>query len=336
MIKRLKIAAFSVLLASLAPATIHAAGITLEAKLDSAHLLMGKVTTLNVRLVKKADIKGSILVPVDTIAEKVEIAGALDPDTSDLGNGIQEIKQRIILQSFDSGLYTLQPVLFVTEAGDTIISNRPVLKVNPVNVDTLANIHDYADAREGESKFFDFLPDFLTDYGIWMLIAMFVIIGGIIVYFKYLKKGRIPLIPQKKQEPPYEQAIKRLNALRVKQLCEQGREKEFYTSLTDILRDYLERRFNINAMEMTSTQILHALEHNEATRMPRRHMQQLLEIADFVKFAKVRPLPDDNVKAFNNAMQFVEDTKPVPVETGTDSTPKHEPTKKEAHDVSKS
>ncbi len=317
MIKRLNITVFILALlggVSLASAT---SSISLEAKLDSAHLLMGKVTSLNVKLVKAANINGKLLVPIDTIAEKVEIAGALDPDTTDLGNGIQEIKQKIILQSFDSGLYTLNPVIFITETGDTVISNRSVLKVNPVNVDTLSNIHDYADVQKGETRFFDFLPDFITDYGIWIMIAVLVIIACIIVYFKYIKKGRIPLIPQKKLEPPYEQAIKRLNALRSRQLCEQGQEKEFYTALTDILRDYIDRRFNINAMEMTSTQILSALEQNETTRMPKRHMQQLLEIADFVKFAKVRPMPDDNVKAFQNALQFVEDTKPVPVDNET-------------------
>ena len=63
---------------------------------------------------------------------------------------------------------------------------------------------------------------------------------------------------------------------------------------------------------MTSTQILSTLEHNEQTRLPRRFMSRVLEIADFVKFAKVRPLPDDNVQAFNSAMQFVEETKPQP------------------------
>jgi len=317
MIKRLNITVFILALLGSFSLASSASRISLEAKLDSAHLLMGKVTSLNVKLVKDADIKGELLVPIDTIAEKVEIAGALEPDTTDLGNGIQEIKQKIILQSFDSGLYTLNPVIFITENGDTVISNRSVLKVNPVNVDTLSNIHDYADVQKGETKFFDFLPDFITDYGIWIMIAVLVIVAGIIVYFKYIKKGRIPLIPHKKLEPPYEQAIKRLNALRSRQLCEQGQEKEFYTSLTDILRDYIDRRFNINAMEMTSTQILNALEQNEATRMPRRHMQQLLEIADFVKFAKVRPMPDDNVRAFQNALQFVEDTKPVSVDDET-------------------
>jgi hypothetical protein len=36
-------------------------------------------------------------------------------------------------------------------------------------------------------------------------------------------------------------------------------------------------------------------------------------MADFVKFAKVRPMPDDNQKAYNGAVKFIEDTKPVEV-----------------------
>ena len=65
-------------------------------------------------------------------------------------------------------------------------------------------------------------------------------------------------------------------------------------------------------MEMTSSQILRALNNNDETRVPRKYMKAILETADFVKFAKVRPLPDDNVAAFKSAKQFVEDTKPAP------------------------
>ena len=42
-------------------------------------------------------------------------------------------------------------------------------------------------------------------------------------------------------------------------------------------------------------------------------MRQILSVADFVKFAKVRPLPADNIAAYDNAVRFVEETKPVPV-----------------------
>ncbi|MDE5633555.1 MAG: hypothetical protein K2I51_02675, partial [Muribaculaceae bacterium] len=54
---------------------------------------------------------------------------------------------------------------------------------------------------------------------------------------------------------------------------------------------------------------------------PNRYMRNILQIADFVKFAKVRPLPDANVRAFNEALQFVEETRPAPeAEADSEST----------------
>lgn len=73
-------------------------------------------------------------------------------------------------------------------------------------------------------------------------------------------------------------------------------------------------------MEMTTTQIKRALKDNEFTRISERHMAKILEIADFVKFAKVRPLPDDNEKAFRSAVQFVEETRPVETTDESKST----------------
>lgn len=64
-------------------------------------------------------------------------------------------------------------------------------------------------------------------------------------------------------------------------------------------------------MEMTSTQIMQQIRSNDDTKTSAPVMKQILEMADFVKFAKVRPLPDDNQKAFANAVTFVENTKPV-------------------------
>lgn len=283
---------------------------TVKTQLDSATLLMGRITGLDITIVKPQTESGYLLIPSDTLASGVEIVGESKADTQLLGNGIQEIKRQLIIQSFDSGLYTLSPILYVSATGDTSISNREVLKVVPVNVDSLQTIHDYADVQDGEKKFWDFLPDFLTDWGIWMIIAILLAVAGIVVYFRYFKNGIKNLQENKRTEPPYEQAIRRLKELKSRKLCESGREKEYYTELTDILRTYIDRRFHINAMEMTSSDILNALDKNDDTRLPKRHMKLLLEVADFVKFAAQRPLPDDNVRAYNNALQFVEDTKP--------------------------
>ena len=284
---------------------------SIKVSLDSAYLLMGKTTPLHVELVNDASTSGQLLIPKDSVCDKVEVLRILDADTSDLGSGRQEIKLDILLQSFDSGMYRLNPIKYV-EGGETISSNQPVLKVLPVGIDTLQTIHDYADVADIDRSFIDYLPDFVVDYGLWIL-AIIVVLGiaAYVIYFVTKKKTPFAFA-QPKPVPPYEKALQELNQLRSEKLCEQGRERDFYTRLTDILRIYLQGRFGINAMEMTSTQIRNTLQSNEETRLSKRHMEQVLEIADFVKFAKVRPLPDDNVRAFNSAMQFIEDTKPQP------------------------
>ena len=262
-------------------------------------------------MVNDVSAKGLILIPKDSVCDKVEILQVLNADTTEVGSGRQEVKLDIILQSFDSGMYRINPIKYV-EGNETILSNQPVLKVLPVSVDTLQTIHDYADVADIDRSFIDYLPDFVVDYGLWIL-AIIIALGvtAYVIYFVTKKKNPFAPAPQK-PIPPYEKALQELAQLRAEKLCEQGKERDFYTRLTDILRVYLHGRFGINAMEMTSTQIRHTLQANEETRLSKKNMEQVLETADFVKFAKVRPLPDDNVKAFNSAMQFIEDTKPQP------------------------
>lgn len=305
---RILFAALTLAIAASMPAISQT---TLKVSLDSAYLLMGKTTPLHIELIKPADAEGALLIPADTISDKVEILRALEADTSDIRNGRVEIRQDLTLQSFDSGTYILSPIRYV-QGNETIASNKLVLKVIPAPIDSLTTIHDYADVADVDRRIVDYLPDFLADYGLWILAVIIVLLLG---YFtlRRLTSRKGALSEKVIVIPPYERAITDLESLRADKLCEQGREKEFYTRLTDILRQYLNGRFGINAMEMTSTQIRHTLQANEETRLSKRNMDRVLETADFVKFAKVRPLPDDNIMAFNSAMQFVEDTKPQPV-----------------------
>lgn len=291
--------------------TASAVAPSIKVSLDSAYLLMGRTTPLHVELVNDESVTGQILIPKDSVCGKVEILKILNADTTSIGSGRREIKLDILLQSFDSGVYRLNSIRYV-ENGETIASNQPVLKVFPVAIDSLETIHDYADVADIDRSFIDYLPDFVVDYGLWILVAIVVIALGAYIFYIVTRKKNPFAIAAAKPVPPYEKAVQELNQLRSEKLCEQGREREFYTRLTDILRIYLQGRFGINAMEMTSTQIRHSLQSNETTRLSKKNMEQVLETADFVKFAKVRPLPDDNVKAFNSAIQFVEDTKPQP------------------------
>lgn len=281
------------------------------ASLDSAYLLMGRQTTVHLETAvpeNTADIQ--LLLPSDTLTANVEII-SVTSDTSAIGNGMLQLRHDIIIQSFDSGLYALPPVRMVIDK-DTALSNHLILKVVPVDVDSLqGKIHDYAPVAEPPHKFFDFIPQNVFNWIWWVIgaVVLLAILGAGLYYYRKRKK-----MPSKKAVrivPPYDQAIGELNHLREEHLCEQGREREFYTRLTEILRVYLDRRFGISAMEMTSQEILRALSDNQETRWSRAQIEQVLSMADFVKFAKMRPLPDDNIKTFRTVYDFVEATKPV-------------------------
>ena len=298
---------------------VNAQNVKITASLDSAYILMGNQTKMHIEIVEDNDVNGQsdfFVEGRDTVTDKIEIIKQFIPDTIDLGNNRRQINRDYIIQSFDSGLYTI-PAIKYNVAGTTVKSNSLALKVIPVSVDSMLTIHDQANVISPNHRWYDFLPDFITDYWYWLLLAVVIVIAAIVAYLMVKKDVPLPLMPKKKIIPPYDLAKMELAALKEAKLCEKSMEKEYYTRLTDILRVYVDSRFGINAMEMTSSQIISALNNNAETKEPNKFMKQILEIADFVKFAKVRPLPEDNIKAFNWASQFVEDTKPVDEENST-------------------
>ena len=285
----------------------------INAKMDSTLLLMGKKTAIHVEVVQDKGQKGFFVNEgVDTLNAFVEVSERLQADTTDLGNDRIQINRDIIVQSFDSGMYVIPAFKYVI-GKDTFKSNELTLKVLPVKVDSLPNIHDMKPVAEPPFFFSDYLPEFLVKYW-WLIILVLVLIAaGFYAYFKWFKKGELPLRKKEKVIPPYDEAIMKLTQLKSEHLWEAGQEKEYFTRLTDILRNYIDRRFEINAMEMTSSQIIDVLRKNEETMPVNDLLSKILEMADFVKFAKMRPLPEDNEVAFQRALNFVNETKPVEV-----------------------
>ena len=281
--------------------------VTFKAKLDSATLLMGKTTTLHLEITQDKDARGFFPnEQADTLNAMVEIAERPAADTTDLDNNRIQINRDLIIQSFDSGMWVIKPIPYVVN-GDTAYSNQLTLKVLPVDVSQMKDIHDIKPVEDVPFNLLDWLPNY---WWAWLL-GLLLIGAGIWVYRKYYKKGINPLKPNKKRLPPYEEAMINLQNLKAAQLWQQGQEKEYFTGLTDILRVYIDRRFDINAVEMTSSQIIDTLKKNEETKAVNEQLEMILEIADIVKFANARPLADDNEVAYQRAVNFVEATRPV-------------------------
>jgi hypothetical protein len=139
-------------------------------------------------------------------------------------------------------------------------------------------------------------------------LVILLVIGGLWYWLR--KRKQKPVIVEYVPPPPmpHEWAYAALDDLASKRLWQSGEIKEHYSLLTGILREYLERRFSIHALEQTSDQIiaqLHDLRLNEKTL---QDTTALLSIADLVKFAKANPGIDLHAEAIERVRAFVKET----------------------------
>lgn len=145
---------------------------------------------------------------------------------------------------------------------------------------------------------------------IWVVLGSAAIAFFVGLITSKLWKNRATLIPSAPPIPPHVIALKALQSLMNKGLLEQDECKPFYTELSLILRTYLEGRFNLNAPEETTEEIVEALSRSpELNGGQRNILQEFMRQADMVKFAKGHPDRTTMESAFNTTRQFVEETK---------------------------
>lgn len=295
----------------------------IDVRIDSAAILIGEQTVLHVAVTVDNGKAVQLLVPPDTLMAGVEILSLSKPDTSKIDNNRLVIKQDILITSFDSALYLL-PALRVVDQADTVYSQQVALKVStiPVNADAPDDFYDIKPVWQPPFVLADYYP---WIFGILLTLFLICVIG----YIVQRMKNRKSILPAKKEAPklpPYEQAVQELDEIKKQKLWQQGLNKEYYTAITDTLRKYIVERFNVNAMEMTSGEILDILQSEPDSKAVYDQLKQILQLSDFVKFAKVKPLPNENDLTLSNAYLFVQQTKRVEVAAPAEEKPKEEGT----------
>ncbi len=113
-------------------------------------------------------------------------------------------------------------------------------------------------------------------------------------------------------EPAYVRALRELAAIRAEDLPGKGRKKEMYFRMSEIARRYLGERFDFNAVDLTTVELLARLRKVDAKGLDYGAFQRFCDEADLVKFAKLDPSDADCVQALNAAVSFVESTTPSP------------------------
>lgn len=236
-------------------------------------------------------------------------------DTIKTEGGFTTLHEDLKVFAFDSATLYIPPFEFVTEVGDTLRTNSLALKVfmpfEQIEVDP-QKFADFKDVEDPEFVLLDYIWYFL-----WPLIILAVILAAWFGYRYYKRhKANAPApVVKTKPIPAHVIAMQALDALSDKKLWQNGRDKQYHTELTDILRQYIEQRFEVPAMEKTSDEILDELyELAETQKASLANLKQILSIADLVKFAKYQPLADENQLSFMNAKMFVEQTKKIEIE----------------------
>ena len=280
----------------------------IDVSIDSAAILIGEQTMLHLTVTADQDRPVQVIIPNDTLMAGVELLNLSKADSTQIENNRLVIKQDLLITSFDSALYLLPP-LKVIDGVDTVYSNQVALKVStlPVNAENPEEYFDIKQVWKPPFVWADYLPILLG-------ILLVLLLAAVTWYGWKRWKEQKSLIPFKKEGPklpPHEQAIKELDAIKEQKLWQQGLNKAYYTQITETLRRYIDGRFGINAMEMTSGEILDLIRQNDEAKPLYENLRQILSLADFVKFAKMNPLPDENDLSLANAYRFVEQTKPV-------------------------
>lgn len=214
-------------------------------------------------------------------------------------NGLSILTIQHGLIFWDSGYYELPPVPIPYNQGqDTAYSNSPGIQIMgfPVESDSVRLMPIKAIIDEPLT-----LRDYLPFAVGGLLLSAFVLVGY------WLWKNKRP--DAKPPAPPRRLALReylleQLDELEQKGLWQQGQTKAYHSELTSHARSYLAYRYQIPARELTTTEILDRLKGAHLPEGGLQTVQQLLQTADLVKFAKAAPPEQFHAEALQRLRRF--------------------------------
>lgn len=277
----------------------------IHVSLDSTQLLIGDYLRAEVTITAPKQSQFFISKVLPEKIAPLELISISKFDTIFTENSYS-LHQIITVTCFDSGYYYFPSLsIFSSDSIHLAQSDSLFFSVMPVPVDTTAAIKDIKLPVKVRITFQELLP------------YIFMAVGGVIIVLltiwlilKYTKR-KVKVVVKEKikaKEPAHVIALRNLEILRQKKLWQAGYIKEYYSELTDIIRSYLKDKWDIDAMEMTSNEILEEIRQWELELEQETQLSFVLSTADLVKFAKSKPLPDDHDKCFKETKSFFEKT----------------------------
>ena len=279
----------------------------LRSRLSRDSILIGDQIewTLDLRLAPGESAR--ISKPGEAPVPGVEALGELALDTLSQKNGNIDLRGHVTLTSFDSGSYVLPPLYVLLGRADgtvdTLVYEGPELAVNTIPVDT-ATFEPYD--IKGQIRYPLTFKELLPWIGLALLLAA--AIWALVRWIRLRRLNRDFFGKPVVKDPPHIVALRSLEKTRAQKLWQNGKQKQFYTQVTDALRQYIAQRYGISALEQTSAEMFHDLADQEITPALFDQLKDLFATADFVKFAKHTATDQENENAIPTAIRFVNET----------------------------
>lgn len=206
------------------------------------------------------------------------------------------ITQNYNITSWDSGTIIFPEISFLYDT-----STEKEIYVKGVQLAEDAELIDIKEPLNAAISFSEILP--------YLIIFIFILLV-IFLIRKYLTKKTNQIIEPKIElitVTPHEIALKKLEELKLKKLWENGKVKEFYSELSDILRVFIENELKTPAMEIPTRDIIERL---NSLRVSTTELKTILDLSDLAKYAKAKPLDIENKESLVFAKNFILANKP--------------------------
>ena len=290
---------------------LKAQNVEVEGKVNDTKVQVGKPFTLDLSLkvpygwfVEWNDFA------IDTLSEQLDIIKRSEVErTADADSNVI-VKQQLTLMTFDTGQIQV-PAVGLTYAKSFDDPDRLKAYTDPINlysttitVDTTMAYKPIVEPIAAPIQMKEVFPWILA-----VLLLALAVFG--IWYWRKHRKTKVDAddnIVRGPVIPPYDKAVGDLENLRQQKLWQSGKVKEYFSSLTDIAREYIEGQFGVNAVEMTTDDILEEVKPLHFSQETYNKLKETMEVADLVKFAKYSAANLESENAMSSMTEFVNES----------------------------
>lgn len=284
--------------------TAHAQGATVRFETATQTFTVGDAVLLDL-VVDHAPGQRVLLPSLEMDWGAIELQGVTQPEITLIENGMERTSIVVQVTAWEPGDYITPPFEVRLASADGTISTLPVQPF-PLRVESVLNPDDLnaRDIKPQASLPFGTGGSRLVLLGIGALVAVAVVV--LAVALRKRRAGSEVVAKITDDRPPHIIALAELDEIEQADLVAAGQFQQHYTRISETIRRYLEREFELTAMEETTYELQRSLRENGILdKGLQKHVIGLLQESDIVKFAKIRPNPTDASQLPEKARQFV-------------------------------